>query len=149
MQNLFVACAVLALTAGPAAALERELVDQIVQSAQRIERDAATVEQSLKKKVSDPATVRQTIAAMSDDIAKLRQLVQQLDSTGAQLSARDQTDWQLVKDKVQLLEIFHGQKQTLASEDVNKNRSLIRAHAKGVGLRAQKLQQTAQRLRRG
>jgi len=149
MQNFLTAFGFLALAAWPAAALEKQFMDQILQSAQSIERDAAMVDQSLKKKPADSAEVRQKIGDMSADIAKLQELVKQFESTGASLSERDQADWQLVKDKVHLLEIFHGRKQTLADEDVDKNRSLIRAHAKGVALRAQKLQQTAQRLRRG
>lgn len=149
MQKFVTAFGFLALAAWPAAALEKDLVDQILQSAQSIERDATQVDQSLKKKPADATEVRQKIDAMSADVIKLQDLVKQFESTGATLSERDQADWRLVKDKVKLLEIFHGQKQTLASQDVNKNRSLLRAHAKGVALRAQRLQQTAQRLRRG
>ncbi len=149
MKTFFTAFGFLALAAWPAAALEKEFVDQILQSAQSIERDAGMVDQSLSKKVADSAEVRQKIGDMSTDIAKLQELVKQFESTGASLSERDQADWKLVKDKVQLLEIFHGRKQTLAGEDINKNRSMIRAHARGVALRAQKLQQTAQKLRRG
>ncbi|MCC6536401.1 MAG: hypothetical protein IT162_02555 [Bryobacterales bacterium] len=149
MKTFLTACGFLALATWPAAALEKEFVDRILQSAQSIERDATQVDQSLKKKPADATEVRQKIEAMSADVTRLQELVKQFESTGTALSERDQADWRLVKDKVQLLEIFHSRKQTLASEDVNKNRSLLRAHAKGVAFRAQKLQQTAQKLRRG
>ncbi len=48
-----------------------------------------------------------------------------------------------MKDKIQLLDIFHEQKKTLAAGDMGKNRDLIRAIANGVVMRAQKLQKTA------
>lgn len=149
MITFFKTIGFLAVAAWPAAALEKEFVDQLLQTAQNIERDASAVDQSLKPKNPDGVAVQQKISAMADDVAKLQALVKQLEAGGASLSERDKADWQLVKDKVQLLEIFHGRKQELAAQDLNRNRSLIRAHAKGVALRAQRLQQTAMKLRRG
>jgi len=139
----------LALAALPAAALEKDFGDRILQSAQNIERDASALDQSLKPKNPDSAAVQQKISAMADDVAKLQELVKQFETGAASLSERDKADWLLVKEKVQLLEIFHGRKQELATQDLNKNRSMIRAHAKGIALRAQRLQQTAMKLRRG
>lgn len=139
----------LALAALPAAALEKEFVDQIVLSAQNIERDATEVGRALKTKAVDKSDVTAKIDAMSGDVNKLKQLVSQFEATNPQLSERDKTDWEMLKAKVQLLEIFHERKKTLAAEDLGKHRGTIRAHANGVALRAQKLQQTASKLRRG
>lgn len=139
----------LALAALPAAALEKEFVDQIVLSAQNIERDATEVSRALKTKAVDKSGVTAKIDAMSGDLDKLKQLVSQFEATNPQLSERDKADWEMLKAKVQLLEIFHERKKTLAAEDLGKHRGTIRAHANGVALRAQKLQQTASKLRRG
>ncbi|MBM3797255.1 MAG: hypothetical protein FJW31_25140 [Acidobacteria bacterium] len=149
MITFFKTIGFLALAAWPAAALEKDFVDQLLQSAQNIERDASAADQWLKPKNPDGAVVQQKISAMAADVVKLQELVKQFEAGGSALSERDKADWQLVKDKVQLLEIFHSRKQDLASQDLNKNRSLVRAHAKGVALRAQRLQQTAMKLRRG
>lgn len=97
----------------------------------------------------DKGEVTKMIGDMTTDVNKLQELVTSFDSTKPMLSDRDKIDWQLVKDKVQLLEIFHGQKQKLATEDMTKNRGMIRAHADGLAVRAQKLQVTANKLRRG
>ena len=139
----------LVLAACTAAALEKELVDQIVKSAQNIERDATLVSKALKGKQVDKGEVTKMIGDMTTDVNKLQELVTNFESTNTTLSDRDKTDWQLFKDKVQLLEIFHGQKQKLATEDMTKNRGMIRAHAYGLVVRAQKLQVTANKLRRG
>lgn len=138
----------LMLAASPAAALEKEFVGRLLESAQSVERDASAVGQALKVKKFDSADVHKKIDAMAADITKLQELVKEFEAGHPQLSGRDRTDWQLVKDKVQLLEIFNQQKKSLASEDLDKNRSLIRAHANGVAMRAQKLQQTATKLQR-
>lgn len=149
MTTFFKAFGSLALFACTAAALEKDFVDRLVQSAQNIERDATMLDQALKNKQPDRADVTRKLDGMDADVAKLQELVKELDSTNPQLSDRDRVVWDLVKQKVQLIEIFHGQKKTLAAEDFGKHRGLIRAHAKGLVLRAQKLQQSAGTLRRG
>lgn len=148
MRLLFKMFGGLAMAVCAAPALERELVDRIVESARSIERDASAVGQALKPRRPDSGEVVRKIDAMSADVAKLQEVVAQLESSDPVLSDRDRADWQLVKDKVQLLSIFHERKKTLAAEDIGKHRSLIRAHANGLALRAQKLQQTASRLLR-
>ena len=149
MRTILPAFSCLILAAIPAAALEKELVDQIVQSAQSIGRDASGVSTALKTKRFDAAEVTKQISAMDGDVAKLQELVAGFDSTHPNLSERDRADWHLLKLKVQLIELFHGQKKNLAAEGVAKNRDVIRAHASGLAERAQKLQQTAEKLRRG
>lgn len=136
------------LVASPAAALEKEFVGRILESAKSIERDASAVSQALKVKKFDSADLHKKIDEMAADINKLQDLIKEFEAGHSQLSGRDRTDWQLVKDKVQLLEIFNQRKKTLAEEDFEKNRSMIRAHANGVTQRAQKLQATAMTLQR-
>jgi len=148
MRSFLFAVNCLVLTAIPAAALEKELVDQIVQSAQSIARDANGVSQALKSKNFDAASITKNIEAMDADVAILQEVVSKFESTHSNMSERDRADWDLLKTKVQLIEIMQGQKKKLAVEDMAKNRSLIRAHATGMVQRAQKLQVTAEKLRR-
>jgi hypothetical protein len=131
-----------------ASALEKELTDQMVQSARNIQRDASDVRLSLKSKKTGAQDVQAKLEAMSADLAKLQELVMQFDSTRTALSDRDRADWLKIKEKVQLLEIFHGQKQKLVAEDFARNRTLIQAHAKGVAFRAKSLEETAAKLQR-
>lgn len=136
------------LAAFSAAALDKEFTGQLLDSARNIERDAGQVSAALKSKKFDAKDVANKIEAMSADLTKLQELVNQFESTHPQLSGRDQSDWKLVKEKVQLLEIFHQQKKKLAAEDIEKNRSLIRAHANGVAARALKLQKSVTAMER-
>lgn len=138
----------LALAAIPALALEKEFVDQMMESAKNIERDATLVSAAVKIKNPDADDLRKKIDAMSGDLTKLQDLVDKYEASHPTFSDRDRTDWNALKEKVQLLEIFHGQKKKLAEGDVAKNRSLIRAHATGVAKRAQMLQQTVAKLQR-
>lgn len=148
MRSLLFAVPCLVFAALPAAALEKELVDQIVQSAQNIARDAGGVKQALKSKKFDATSVSKNIEAMDADVTAMQEVVSKIDATQPNLSARDRADWELLKTKVQLIGVFQGQKKKLASEDLSKNRGLIRDHATGLEQRARKLQETAERLRR-
>jgi hypothetical protein len=148
MRSFLFAVNCLVFAALPAVALEKELVDQIVQSAQSIARDANGVSQALKSKKFDAASVTKNIEAMDSDVAILQEVITKFESTHTNLSERDRADWNLLKTKVQLIEIMQGQKKKLAAEDFAKNRSLVRAHATGMVQRAQKLQATAEKLRR-
>jgi hypothetical protein len=138
----------IATLATPAFALDQDIVNKMIDSARGIERDASLVSQSLKTKKVDAGVVQEKISAMSSDVGALMALVAEVEAQGMHMSDRDRADWKLIRDKVQLLEIFHTQKQKLAFEDIAKHRSLIRAHADGLVFRAQKLQQTAVKLQR-
>jgi len=129
-------------------ALDRQVVSQMAESAKTIETEAARIASALKSKKADPGEVKLKIDELSGSVVKLRELVARVESGQLTLSERDRADWQLVKDKVTLLEIFHAQKKKLADQDVARHRSLIRAHAGGLAKRAQKLQETVARLER-
>jgi hypothetical protein len=88
------------------------------------------------------------IDAMSADIEVLKKQVADFESTHPQMNDRDRAGWERLKVKVQLIEIFHGQKQQLAGGDLARNRGLIRAHAAGVAKRAEMLQRTLAELAR-
>jgi hypothetical protein len=64
------------------------------------------------------------------------------------MNAQQKADWDLVKTKVELLNIFHTRKADLFNSDLDKNRNLVRALADGIAKRARMLQQTASKLDR-
>ena len=103
----------------------------------------------LKAKQPDGQAIRDGITAMGGNIENLQRLVVEITEANPQFVQRGDKDWDLLKQKVQLLSIFHNTKQELAkADDLKKNRSLLRAHAKGLAMRATLLQETAQRLER-
>jgi predicted nucleic acid-binding Zn-ribbon protein len=115
--------------------------------AANVERDSTQTAQMLKAKQPDKQAVRAQIEKTGLDITALQKLVADFEATSPQFSEQNKKDWQDLKEKVQLLSIFYNVKQELAtSDDMQKNRSLLRAHAKGLSERAAKLQETANRL---
>ncbi len=138
----------LAITAMSALALDAGFVNDLKQTAQKIERDATSVQLALKSKKHDAAEVKGKIEAMTADVEALDALVKKFEASQPQLSNRDQVDWARLREKVQVLGIFHENKRRLAGEDLAKNRSLVRGFAEGVVLRAKRLQVAVGELQR-
>lgn len=136
-------CGVLVLAASSAFALDKEIAGKMMEATQRLETDARAIHATLKSKNAPAEEIHKHLARMDEDLAKLRETIREVEATEPQMSARDKRDWELVKTKAQLLEVFYTNKKNLVAEDVRKNRSMIRAHANGVALRAEKLRQTA------
>lgn len=148
MRLTITALCCLTMTAVSTFALDQQFVDQAMQSAKNIERDARALSDAVRAKAIDSAEVKKQIAAMTGDIAALQKQVAAFEATNPTFSGREKEDWAKFKQKVQLIEIFHGQKQELANSDLVRNRKLVRAHASGVAKRALMLQQTISRLAR-
>jgi hypothetical protein len=129
-------------------ALDQHFVNQVMQSAKNIERDAKLLSDAVKAKAIDTDDVRKKISAMTADIAALQKQVADFEAGNPAFSEHEKADWDKFKQKVQLIEIFHNQKQQLAEADLVRNRKLVRAHATGVAKRAEMLQQTLSRLAR-
>ncbi len=136
-------CGVLLLAASSALALDKEIAGKMMEASQRLETDARAISVALKSKNAAVDEVHKRLAQMDADMAKLQESVSEVEASELEMSARDKRDWELLKTKVKLLEVFHTNKKALAAEDVMKNRTMIRAHADGVALRAMKLRQTA------
>ena len=148
MRLLLSTIGCLTITAMSGFALDEKFVQRSMESARNIERDALAVRAAAKNKNPDAGDVKAKIDAMSGDIESLQKLVADFEGTNPQLNERDQADWKLIKEKVKILEIFHGKKQQLASDDLVRNRKMIQVHAKGVADRADRLQQTLVKLMR-
>ncbi len=139
----------LAIATISAMALDGGAVNQLQQTAQRLERDATSVQQSLKNKKHDATAVKAKIESMTADVGSLDQLVKQIDDANPQLSGRDQAEWVKTRQLIQIITALHGSKERAASEDLVKNRGLVRDYAFGVALRAKLLQGALTQLQRG
>ena len=116
---------------------------------QRLERDATSVQQLLKNKNHDASAVKTRIESMTSGVGALDQLVKQVDATNPQMSGRDEADWVKTRQLIQIITALHGNKDRAASEDLVKNRIVVRDYAAGVALRAKLLQGALTRLQRG
>ena len=115
----------------------------------QIARGSEQIFHLLSEKQPDAQGIRGGIAAMGLDIQNLQRLVVELTDANPQFVARGDKDWDRLKTQVQLLSIFHNTKDELMkADDMKKNRSTLRAHAKGLATRAGLLQETATRLQR-
>lgn len=116
---------------------------EIASRAVSIQKDAEWMSKHLKTRQIDRQQLEQHAQSVEENIAKLKELVAGLESDGAA-----KTDsLQLVKTKVQLLEIFHGKKKEILTQgDLSKNRGLLRAQADGIAKRAEMLQRTASQM---
>ena len=119
----------------------------IGEDAGKIHSDAAELSKDLKSKTVDESKVKADIAALGDDIIKLRKDVETIDASLNSLTAEQKKDWELIKMKVQLLNIFYDRKTELLSGDLKKNRSMLRAHADGIARRAAMLRDTAMKMK--
>ena len=128
---------------------KNSMLSEIGFHAQKVQQDAEHVSQHLKSKQVDPQFLKDKIGATADDMDKLQQLVSDFESRNFGLAEWQKKDWEFLKTKVQLLSIFYDRKKELVlADDVAKNKSLLRAHADGLAIRAAKLQSTASRLQK-
>lgn len=115
--------------------------------AARVEQENREMARLLKSKQWDNSQLQAKLEATGQDLDKIKALVAELEGASDSLSPSARKDWDLLRQKVQLLEIFHGaKKDLLSSGNAAKQRALLRAHAEGVAKRAAMLQQTAGRL---
>ena len=148
MRTLMTLAGCLTLTAVSALALDAQFTSAAMVAAKNIQRDATLVSVAAKTKKFDSADIKVKIDAMDGDVRELQELVARFDSQNPELDQRDRDDWNLIKTKVQLIEVFHARKKELADEDLAGHRSLIRAHAEGVAKRAQLLHDALNKLAR-
>ena len=115
--------------------------------ARALQKEAAAMSQQLKNKQVDKQLLEQKLAAVEENINKLRELVAGVEASNPELTPAQKQSWELVKTKVELLNIFASYKKDLvAKEDIRKKRTLLRAHANGIAQRAAMLEQTASRI---
>lgn len=128
---------------------KNRMLSEIGFHAQKVQQDAENISQHLKAKQMDPQFLKDKVNSTADDMSKLQQLVKDLESRNFGLVEWQMEDWELLKTKVQLLSIFYQtKKEIVMADNPQKSKSLLRAHAKGLAVRAAKLQETASRLQK-
>lgn len=149
MSYLSKSIAIIALAATSVAFAQTKTFRDIIGDAANIQMDAEALADKLKTKVVDEAALKAEVSALAKHVDQLRADVERMDAEMVNLSPSQKKDWELAKTKAQLVQIFTDTKSTqLEAADVNKNRSLLRAHANGIASRAAMLQRTLNRLER-
>lgn len=101
----------------------------------------------LKAKQPDAQAIRDGITSMGGNIENLQRLVVELTAANPEFIQRGDKDWDLLKERVQLLTIYHNSKQEgMKTGDLKKNRTLLRVNAQNLTRGATLLQESAQRL---
>ncbi|MBL8179966.1 MAG: hypothetical protein JNK48_35125 [Bryobacterales bacterium] len=122
-------------------------LSELANHARSLQKEAQTMSQQLKNKQVDKQLLEQKLATVEESVGKLRELVAAVEASNPELTPAQKQNWELVKTKVELLNIFTSYKKDLVTkDDVQKKRSLIRAHAEGIAKRAAMLEQTASRM---
>lgn len=142
-----IGCVSTMLLAGALAASVHEgasgALDLILSKAGEVKNNSRTIERTLRSKSFDVAQVKQLTEANRTAIEEMNQELAKVKSAGALTE-----EWKQIDTMVNLLSIFNDQQlQMLDGSDPAKNRSSLRAMASGQAVRAEKLEQTAQRLR--
>ncbi len=120
---------------------------EIANHARSLRTEAQTMSQQLKNKQVDKQLLEQKLATVEENVAKLRELIASVEASNPELTPSQKQSWELVKTKVELLNIFTNHKKDLVGkEDIQKKRSLLRAHAEGIAKRAAMLEQTAAKI---
>ncbi|MBL8231506.1 MAG: hypothetical protein JNL98_23625 [Bryobacterales bacterium] len=127
-------------------ALANEQLRTISDHARTVQGQAEEINMGLKKKSLTDDALKSKLDTSAASLEQLKNAVAELESSNSNVASLGK-DWQLLKDKVQLLAIFHERKSELLT-DVNRNRSMIRAHADGIAKRAAMLQQTVSRIQK-
>jgi hypothetical protein len=119
--------------------------EEIASRAVDIQKDASWMRQHLKAKQFDRQLLEERSNAVEQNIVRLKELVASLDASA--VPAGQQEKFELMKTKVELLDIFHGKKKELLTQgDLARNRAWLRAHADGIAKRAGMLQKTASQM---
>jgi TolA-binding protein len=147
MTKLVIGCVSTVLLAGALAATVQEGasggLDVIVSKAAEVKNNSRTIERTLKSKSFDVAQVRQLTEANRTAIEEMNQELAKVKTAGALTE-----EWKQIDTMLNLLSIFNDQQlQMLEAGDPARNRSSLRAMAAGQAVRAEKLEQSAQRLR--
>jgi DNA repair exonuclease SbcCD ATPase subunit len=114
--------------------------------ARTLQSHAQEINVGLKKKSLTSEDLKAKLDQSAASLDQLKSSLERLETANPNMASMGR-DWQLLKDKVQLLAIFHDRKSELLT-DVNRNRSMIRAHADGIAKRAAMLQETVSRLQK-
>lgn len=126
------------------AVMANDHLSQIRDHARSLEQEFRGIQTAVKSKDFQPDAVRSRLENTGAGVQKLKELVAGVESSSPNVAANP--EWQRTKDLVALLDIFHERKAELLGGDVKKNRSLMKATAEGLAMRAAMLEKSAGKL---
>jgi hypothetical protein len=117
--------------------------------ADNLRREGQQISELLKAKQPNAESIREKIASMKDDVGQLENLLAELEAAQSDFTGRNGKDWELLRQKIQLVSVYYNTKQGLVSErDLKKSQGLLRAYARNLTTRAEMLKEIADRLDR-
>jgi chromosome segregation ATPase len=144
---LTVAAAALATTHETSRAYSEPL-NQIVAEAKSTQAEAREISSLLKSKTPDLDRVKAKMETLTSHAANLAEHIAALEAHADELSAPQQQELARMKNVSALLQVFVEQKQKgLEQAEASRNRSLLRAQADGIALRAGMLERSALKFR--
>jgi chromosome segregation ATPase len=125
-----------------------EPLNQIVAEAKSTQAEAREISSLLKSKTPDLDRVKAKMETLTVHAGSLAEHIAALESHAHELSMPQQQELARMKEISALLQLFVEQKKLgLEQAEALRNRSLLRAQADGIALRAGMVERSAQKLR--
>lgn len=153
LKNFALCCATAALVSGtllaePSAPARSAALDEIVSQASKVRTTASEAVQHLKNRNADFAKVRELAATLDQDAEALKAKVAEFEAANANLPERDLRELEKLRSVATIMNVFVDNKlEILKSDDLSRQRNLLRAKADGIVKRADMILQSASRLR--
>lgn len=139
------AATLLAADADSKAAL-KETAQKLITESRTTREMAMQIAEQLRKS-ADAGAVRDQIATLEQHAASIRELITELESKGANLTARQRQQLETARKVAEILNVFiENKKQMLASVTSPRDRDQVRYQAIGVAQRAEMIEKTISRL---
>lgn len=149
LMMLSVLAATLAAVPAPAAADTRSAFDQIIADAQRVRQEALDVKQLLRSRDAEQAVVLQRVSVLESHAQALKASISQLDAGEAGLNSTQLAAVERARAATETLLILLQNKTAMLAdaETLARQRSLLRAKADGIVVRARLVEQQMARAR--
>lgn len=136
------------LLAEPSAPARSAAIDEIVSHASKVRTTASEAAQHLKNRNADFAKVKDLVSTLDQDAEALKAKVAEFEAANTNLPERDLRELERLRSVATILNVFVDNKlEILKSDDLNRQRTLLRAKADGIVKRADMILQSASRLK--
>jgi DNA repair ATPase RecN len=153
LKNFAVCCAAAALASGTLLAESNApsrsaALDEIVSHASKVRTTASEAFQHLKNRNADYTKVKELVATLDRDAEALKAKVAEFEAANANLPERDLRELEKLRSVATIVNVFVDNKlEILKSNDLDRQRVLLRAKADGIVKRADMILQSASRLK--
>jgi DNA repair ATPase RecN len=153
LKNVALSCAAAALAsaslvAEPSAPSRAAALDEIAAHASKVRATASEAFQLLKNRNADFAKVKELTAALDQDAEALKAKVAEFEAANTSLTEREQRELEKLRSVALVMNVFVDNKlEILKSDDLQRQRILLRAKADGIVKRADMILQSASRLK--